>query len=153
MQLTTKCKILVVEDHEDTRVLIAIVLEPDYEVITAMSIAGALALIQTHAFDLIVLDSLLIDGTGIELCKRIRETDYSTPILFYSALAYEKDKNEAFDSGAQGYLVKPAAIPALCQAVADLVTPCQSQTRARHRKGLRRAGQTMGAGVVRSFPR
>jgi DNA-binding response OmpR family regulator len=68
-----------------------------------------------------VLDSLLADGTGLELCKRIRLNDHSTPILFYSALAFEKDKNEAFRSGAQRYLVKPVDIPVLCDTVAEML--------------------------------
>jgi two-component system, OmpR family, response regulator len=122
-----RCKILFVEDHEDTRELLVLVLEQsNYEVITARSMAGALTLVRAGSFDLFVLDSLLTDGTGLELCKRIREIDRSTPILFYSALAYEKDKNEAFSSGAQQYLVKPVSIPVLCKTVADMIrTPCE----------------------------
>jgi DNA-binding response OmpR family regulator len=119
----TKSKILFVEDHEDTRELMALVLEQaNYEVVTAPSIARALTLAGGDKFDLFVLDSLLLDGTGIELCKLIREIDHSTPILFCSAKAYDKDKNEAFSSGAQRYLVKPIEISLLCRTVAELIT-------------------------------
>jgi DNA-binding response OmpR family regulator len=115
-------KILFVEDHDDTRDLFSIVLDQsNYEVMTSASMAGALRLAETEKFDLFVLDSLLADGTGLELCKRIRQTDDSTPILFYSALAYENDKNEAFLSGAQRYLVKPVDIPVLCNTVAEML--------------------------------
>jgi DNA-binding response OmpR family regulator len=131
-----KCRILFVEDHEDTRDLMALILEQEnYEVVTAPSIAGALALVKAGRFDLFMLDSLLIDGTGLDLCKRIREIDRSTPILFYSALAYEKDKNEAFNSGAQRYLVKPVSIPLLYQTVSELIRDgCKSDKPVGQRK-------------------
>ena len=76
---------------------------------------------RTEKFDLFVLDSRLTDGSGIELCKQIRQMGQSTPILFYSAWAYERDKQEAFNSGAQRYLVKPVSIPLLCETVAELI--------------------------------
>jgi DNA-binding response OmpR family regulator len=118
-----KSKILYVEDHDDTRELMALVLEQaNYEVITTSSLAGALRLAKSAKFDLFVFDSLLGDGTGIELCKSIRLHDHSTPILFCSAKAYESDKAEAFNSGAQGYLVKPIEISTLCRTVAELIT-------------------------------
>ena len=115
-------KILFVEDHDDTRDLFSIVLDQsNYEVTTSASMAGALRLAETEKFDLFVLDSLLADGTGLELCRRIRLTDHLTPILFYSASAYENDKHEAFLSGAQRYLVKPVDIPVLCNTVAEML--------------------------------
>jgi DNA-binding response OmpR family regulator len=118
-----RSKILFVEDHEDTRELMVIVLEQaNYEVVTAPTFAGALTLAENVKFDLFMLDSLLLDGTGIDLCRRIRLIDHSTPILFCSALAYDSDKNEAFSSGAQGYLVKPIDISLLCRTVAELIT-------------------------------
>ena len=147
----SKCRILFVEDHEDTRDLMALILEQaNYEVATAPSIAGALALVEAGRFDLFMLDSLLIDGTGLELCKRIREIDRSTPIVFYSALAYEKDKNEAFSSGAQRYLVKPVSIPLLYQTVSELLrNPCESNKRFGQRKSSYKAdGQTTASTVL-----
>src|SRR3989442_4282378 len=107
-------KIVFVEDHEDTRDLFSIILEQsNYEVVTSASMAGALTLAETGTFDLFVLDSLLADGTGLELCKRIRLTDQLTPILFSSALAYAKGMNDAFRSAAHRYLGKPVDIPML----------------------------------------
>jgi DNA-binding response OmpR family regulator len=121
MQLA-KSRILFVEDHDDTRELMALVLEQaNYEVITTPSIAGALTLAESDKFDLFVLDSLLGDGNGIDLCKSIRRMDHATPILFCSARAYDSDMNEAFSSGAQRYLVKPIDIGLLCRTVAELI--------------------------------
>ena len=117
-------KILLVEDHEDTRELIVVVLtQSAYEVSTAGSLAEALMLAGKQKFDLFVLDSKLPDGSGVELCKRIRELDQSTPILFCSALAYESDRDEALISGAQEYLVKPVDLQMLRSTVGELLTP------------------------------
>jgi DNA-binding response OmpR family regulator len=119
-----KFRILFVEDHEDTRDLLVLALRQssrDYDVMTTGTVAGALELLETEKFDLFVLDSRLTDGSGIELCKQIRQMGQLTPILFYSALAYERDKQEAFNSGAQRYLVKPVSIPLLCETVAELI--------------------------------
>ena len=117
-------KILLVEDHEDTRELMAIFLtEADYVITTASSMMEALMLAGSEQFDLFVLDSRLPDGTGVELCERIRQRDQTTPILFCSALAFEKNKDEAFASGAQKYLVKPVDLSFLLSTVDELVRP------------------------------
>jgi len=119
---TKNPRLLLVEDHEDTCDLLMLVLgQENYEVDTTPSVSGALALTSNQHFDLILLDSRLIDGTGIDLCRRIRKTDQLTPILFYSALAYESDKQEALRAGAQSYLVKPVEVPLLCQTVAGMI--------------------------------
>jgi DNA-binding response OmpR family regulator len=118
-----KSKILLVEDHEDTSDLMVLLLNQlNYDVVTTTSVAGALSLAESANFDLFVLDSLLTDGTGTELCKRIRQRDGFTPILFYSAKAYEQDKDEALLAGAQKYLVKPVDTIVFCSAVTELLT-------------------------------
>ena len=118
-----KSKILLVEDHEDTSELMRLLLQQmNYEVATSASIAAALNLAASSHFDLFVLDSLLPDGTGTELCQRIRQRDNSTPILFYSAQAYEHDKQEALSAGAQKYLVKPVDFGVFCKAVTELLS-------------------------------
>lgn len=117
-----KPRILFVEDHEDTRELMILVFEQStYEVVTAATFNTALRLARTQSFNLFILDSRLPDGSGFELCKEIRRMDGSTPILFYSALAFEKDRNEALRAGAQQYLVKPVSISVLYKTVARLI--------------------------------
>jgi DNA-binding response OmpR family regulator len=120
--LPAKQKILLVEDHEDTSELMVLILSQlDYDVATAASISGALGLAESADFDLFVLDSLLPDGTGTDLCKQIRERNNSTPILFYSAMAFEHDKDEALLAGAQRYLVKPVDSDVLCRTVTEML--------------------------------
>ena len=73
-------------------------------------------------FDLYILDNLLPDGSGVDLCRRIRGFDPHTPILFYSACAYPRDLQAAFSAGAQEYLVKPVSFDNLTQAVAKAIS-------------------------------
>ncbi len=114
-------RILFVEDHQDTRDLLSLLFEQsNYEVVAVPDLERALTLVSTESFALFVLDSRLPDGSGLELCRRIRETNSVTPILFYSALAHATDRQEALNSGAQVYLVKPTSISVLMQTIEDL---------------------------------
>ena len=114
--------ILYIEDHEDTRELVTLVLaESNHRVTTTSSSKDALRLAREQHFDLYILDSWLADGTGIELCQRLREFDRGTPIMFFSGAAYETDKQAALDNGAQCYLVKPADIQVLRDEVNTLI--------------------------------
>lgn len=115
-------RVLYIEDHEDTRELVILVLEQkSIEVVTGTSIKSGVALAGSQTFDLYLLDSWLPDGSGLELCRLIREFDKATPILFYSAAAYEMDRAEAIKSGAQAYLVKPSHPSELCNLVTSLI--------------------------------
>ncbi|MDX6712692.1 MAG: hypothetical protein QOH96_3708 [Blastocatellia bacterium] len=121
MQLN-KRRVLYVEDHEDTRELITIVLrQRDFEVANAHTVDLGVRLASEERFDLYLLDSWLPDGSGLDLCRRIRKFDQVTPILFYSAAAYEADKNMALGAGAQAYLIKPSQTSELCDLVSSLI--------------------------------
>src|SRR5689334_8663322 len=123
-------RILYIEDHEDTRELVTLLLaQKSYEVITGSTIASGVALAGAEDFDLYLLDSWLPDGSGLDLCQRIRQFDTTTPILFYSAAAYASDQNLAMESGAQGYLVKPSQPTELCDVVTRLIERSQNGRR------------------------
>jgi DNA-binding response OmpR family regulator len=125
--MPAKQKILLVEDNEDTSELMVLLLNHlNYDVATAASIAEALGMAESADFDLFVLDSLLTDGTGTELCKHIRERNISTPILFYSGRASDQDKHEALGAGAQRYLVKPVESDVFCRTVAEMLNGATS---------------------------
>src|SRR3954454_2301677 len=122
MQNMNTPRVLYIEDHEDTRELVTLVLEQKcIEVVTGSTIKNGVALASSQDFDLYLLDSWLPDGSGLELCRRIREFDAETPILFYSAAAYEMDRAEAIKSGAQAYLIKPSHPSELCNLVTSLI--------------------------------
>ncbi|HJY27592.1 MAG TPA: response regulator [Pyrinomonadaceae bacterium] len=122
MQIPNTPRVLYIEDHDDTRELVTLVLEQrSFEVVTGSTIQSGIALAASQDFDLYLLDSWLPDGSGLDLCRRIREFDKVTPILFYSAAAYEIDKDLAINSGAQAYLIKPSQPSELCNLVVSLI--------------------------------
>jgi len=131
MQIPNTPRVLYIEDHEDTRELVTLVLEQRrFEVVTGSTIQSGIALAASQDFDLYLLDSWLPDGSGLDLCRRIREFDKTTPILFYSAAAYEIDKDLAINSGAQAYLIKPSQPSELCNLVVSLI---ETHRRSYHR--------------------
>jgi DNA-binding response OmpR family regulator len=133
MQPISPARVLYIEDHEDTRDLVTLVLEQkSFEVVTGATIESGVALAGSQHFDLYLLDSWLPDGSGLDLCRQIREFDKATPILFYSAAAYEIDRAEAMSSGAQAYLIKPSAPSELCNLVTFLI----DSHRGVHRAGI-----------------
>jgi len=122
MRFNDTPRVLYIEDHEDTRELVTLVLEQrGYQVVSGTTIQSGVALAFSQSFDLYLLDSWLPDGSGLDLCRQIREFDQVTPILFYSAAAYEMDRAEAINSGAQAYLVKPSPPSELCNLVTSLI--------------------------------
>lgn len=115
-------RVLYIEDHDDTRELVTLVLQQrSYEVVTGSTIKSGVALAGSQDFDLYLLDSWLPDGSGLDLCRQIRAFDQATPIVFYSAAAYEIDKDLALECGAQAYLIKPSQPSELCNLVSSLI--------------------------------
>lgn len=78
----------------------------DYDVATAKSMASGLLLAQTEPFNLYVLDTNLSDGSGTELCERIRKFDPLTPIIFFSGEAPGQRLTE-LECDVQAYVLKP----------------------------------------------
>ena len=95
------------DDHEDSRDIVAAVLSKDnYRVTTCASCADGLRRAKAGDFDLFLLDFHFKDGTGKELCERIREFDRETPIRFYSG-SHPIQQQDAATCGAQGFVMKP----------------------------------------------
>jgi CheY-like chemotaxis protein len=117
-----KGRILCTEDDADARDLLVRVFESEgYQVTVTGNSAHALAIAKREAFDLIVVDNWMPGLSGQELTREIRTFNKSTPILFFSGAAYDADKQEASDAGAQGYLIKPDGIFNLVEEVAKLI--------------------------------
>lgn len=101
-------RVLYVEDHDDTRALVSLLLQKaGLHVTEATNGNEALELAGSRSFDLYLLDHSCPGLTGVALCRRIRESDAATPIIFYSGRAFESEREEAISAGAQEYLIKP----------------------------------------------
>ena len=116
-------RILCAEPHEDTCSLIRVLLEEQgHDVVSATTIAECVGLVGGEAFDLYMLDDDYIDGTAIELCKRLREMTPGTPILFFSAQAFSRDREMALSAGASAYLTKPEDLFEIVQTINSILT-------------------------------
>ncbi|MCS7178865.1 MAG: response regulator transcription factor [Anaerolineae bacterium] len=99
-------KILVIDDDENTRLLIRRLLSQDYLVYTAANGPEGLTLFPQIAPDLVILDIMMPGMDGREVCRRLRRTS-TVPILFLTALDTEKDIVDGLIAGGDDYLVKP----------------------------------------------
>jgi two-component system, OmpR family, manganese sensing response regulator len=101
-------KILIVEDSEAVSAVIKMELEPDIYVTDVVPTGGqALEQLQSCTYDLIILDWMLPDISGIEVCRTYRARGGKTPILMLTARNTIDDKVAGLDAGADDYLVKP----------------------------------------------
>ena len=104
----TNPRILFVDDHEDTHAMLATLLgRSGHDVVGVDNPLSALVFARNQAFDLFILDRLFTGGTGIDLCRRIREFDSFTPIVFFSGDGREAARCESINAGAQAYVTKP----------------------------------------------
>ena len=103
-----KCRILYVDDHDDSAAMLKLILaDADYEVETARSMEQALQMAADDTFDLYVLDKRLPDGSGLELLKRLNALTPDVPCVVYTGDAYELHQREALAAGADAYVTKP----------------------------------------------
>ena len=103
-------KILVVEDETGIRELVAFALKrDDFEVIEAADCAEARERVTDHVPDLIVLDWMLPDLSGLEYARELKreEPTREIPIIILTARTEEDDKIRGFESGADDYVTKP----------------------------------------------
>ena len=113
--------ILLVEDNPHIMKINAKVLSlHGYEVLKAGTAAEAREQLQWHPANLIVLDIMLPDGNGIELCRELKER-YHIPILFLTALGENQDVVEGLRAGGDDYLAKPFSHAELMMKVESLL--------------------------------
>ncbi len=79
----------------------------------------------SERFSLIILDYILPDGSGLELCRAIRRFDPHTPILFFASTAHEIHQQYVMGILAQGLLLKPLGIYDLVETVNSLLNTCR----------------------------
>lgn len=101
-------QICLVEDEQKVAAFIRKGLEEHgYGVTTAADGESARSLFKQQQFDLLIVDVMLPDTNGVELCRQVRETNSDIPILILTALNQVHDKVSGLKAGADDYLVKP----------------------------------------------
>jgi len=106
----TKCKILIVDDAvKNIQLLGSVLSKENFNVEFAMNGKEALNWVEDEQFDLILLDIMMPEMDGFEVCKRIREDDKNAkvPIIFLTAKTDKESVLHGFDLGAQDYITKP----------------------------------------------
>jgi two-component system, OmpR family, response regulator len=116
--MTDKPHILVVDDEANIRDLLSIALRHvGFEVTTADTCLAAQNIVVKQAPDLLVLDVMLPDGDGIELCQRLRRDGMRAPVLFLTARDATEDKVRGLTVGGDDYVTKPFSLEELVARV------------------------------------
>ncbi len=117
-------KILIVEDDPDIQQLVAFYLEKErFRVVSALNGIDALKQVKAHKPDLVILDLMLPDLGGLEVCKKLRSELDTTmlPILMVTAKVEESDTIVGLELGADDYVPKPFSPKALVSRVKALL--------------------------------
>jgi two-component system OmpR family response regulator len=138
-------RILVVEDEERLARLISRVLtEEGYAVETEANGRRALVRALAGEFNLLIVDWMLPDLSGVNLVRRLRAAEVGTPAIILTARDQIEDRVEGLDAGADDYLPKPFAFP-------ELLARVRALTR-RPRTGEETGGAVLRAGDVTLDP-
>ncbi|ASA22812.1 response regulator transcription factor [Paenibacillus donghaensis] len=118
-------KVMVVDDEEVLRMLISDTLEDleGVEIHTADNGVEALAKLSAASYDLVILDYMMPEMTGIEVLNQLDgEVKQATPILMLTAKAQEVDRNRAKEAGARYFMPKPFSPMELLQIVEGILS-------------------------------
>jgi two-component system, OmpR family, response regulator len=114
--------VLLVEDDENLRVTLADNLEEQGYLVTPVgTFKGAQEALKKNKVDLVVLDLMLPDGDGYQLCRQIRSERLPVRVLMLTARSLEEDLVRGFDAGADDYLAKPYRLRELLARIAALL--------------------------------
>jgi DNA-binding response OmpR family regulator len=117
-------RILIVDDDELVLMAMRELLKSqNYEVLTFSRGSEALKILDQEILDLIILDIVMPEMDGFELCKKIRErkNGQTTPIVFLSAKNQEEDQKRGLEVGANLFLSKPINPQRLLALIADVI--------------------------------
>jgi len=122
--------ILVIDDNKEMLLgLEKLLKEAGFSVHTADTLQTATMQIQEQEYDLIILDWLLPDGSGIDFLKSQRDQGLMTPVMMLSSKSEATEKAEALDAGADDYMHKPFSHVELLARVRALLRREGSQKR------------------------
>ncbi|MBN2125190.1 MAG: response regulator [Deltaproteobacteria bacterium] len=118
-------RILIVDDDEMVLMALEELLKPEgYEIDAVSRGSEALAKLDQDGYDLMMLDVIMPEMDGFELCKRIREKQRyrETPIVFLTAKSRDADRVQGLEVGANLYLSKPISPDKLLAIVLDALS-------------------------------
>jgi two-component system, OmpR family, response regulator len=139
---TDECRVLIVEDDLRLgRTLVRGLREAGFTVEVAPSGEAALGALTERPADVVMLDVVLPGIDGFETCRRLRETDSSTPVVMLSARGRVADRVAGLEAGADDYLGKPFSFVELVARLRALV-----------RRGERRKNEPIRIGPLRIDP-
>ena len=103
--------ILIVEDDQDIQDMLNYSLEPEgYTLYSALTVKDGWDAIENKSIDLVLLDWMLPDNSGIDLLHRIRKYHSALPVIMITAKAEEEDRILGLDVGADDYITKPFSV-------------------------------------------
>lgn len=115
-------RILLVEDEEHIRDVVKMNLElEEYDVVATDNGRDAMTLFRGQHFDLLVLDVMLPEVDGFQLCEQIRLENLEVPIMFLTAKDTSLDRVTGLKKGADDYLTKPFNLEELLLRVSNLI--------------------------------
>jgi two-component system response regulator MprA len=115
-------RVLVVDDEPAVRQAVRRALSFEgYDVLLAAEGTEALTVLSSEAVDVVVLDVLMPQLDGLEVCRRLRANGDDTPVLMLTARSRVAERVAGLDAGADDYLVKPFALQELLARVRALL--------------------------------
>lgn len=120
---TNKTTVLIIDDNEDIRQHIKDSLGKEYQILEAANGKEGLNLAKKYVPNLLILDWMMPEMDGIEVCKAIKESELTShiPVLMLTAKADMENKLEGLETGADDYITKPFNRAELCSRVRNLI--------------------------------
>lgn len=140
-------KILVVDDDVDSLKLIGLMLQRQgYEVSSAGTGGQALSRAEAEQPNLIILDVMMPDMNGLDVCKRLRQNPRTAriPIIMFTAKTLIDDKVKGFEAGADDYLTKPTHPAELASRVKAILQRSAAQAAKAAPAPVRKQGMAIG---------
>jgi len=123
-------KLLIVEDEPNLlSILRKGLTEKNYEVSAALDGTTAMGMLESNTFDVVVLDVMLPDINGIEICRRLRAAGNFVPILMLTALDSSENVVTGLNAGADDYMAKPFKFTELEARINALARRAQQEHR------------------------
>ena len=129
-------RVLIVEDERDLSRVVAYNFQKEgFDVVVAFNGDQALRAVKEERFDLVLLDLMLPDISGIEVCKKLKSNPHtaSIPVVMVTAKGEEVDRIVGFELGADDYVVKPFSVRELVLRVRSILRRADASAHAPER--------------------